>query len=195
MREVVAHFAAGRNRPGIPGRDAARRSGLARIAGGGPLGVSECEARRLLGLGVAALALALDQATKFWAIGLLDGPEHPSIALTPFLALTMSWNRGVAYTLLRSDSDLGRYALDRRGAGRGGFPGCLAVAGARSRPRPLALGLLIGGALGNAIDRLVHGAVADFLYFHTPVSLGPLSNYVFNIADAGDICRRDASPV
>ena len=68
-------------------------------------------ARRLLGLGAAALALALDQASKFWAIGLLDGPEHPSIALTPFLALTMSWNRGIAYTLLRSDSDLGRYGL------------------------------------------------------------------------------------
>ena len=57
------------------------------------------------------------------------------------------------------------------------------MAGAGSG-QALALGLLIGGALGNAIDRLVHGAVADFLYFHTPVSLGPLSNYVFNIADA-----------
>ncbi len=45
-------------------------------------------------------------------------------------------------------------------------------------------GLLIGGALGNASDRLTHGAVADFLYFHTPFSLGPLSNYVFNLADA-----------
>ena len=139
--------------------------------------------RRLLGLGVAALALALDQASKFWAIGLLDGPEHPSIALTPFLALTMSWNRGVAYTLLRSDSDLGRYALIVVSLGAAIF---LAVWlwRAQGLAKTLALGLLIGGALGNAIDRMVHGAVADFLYFHTPVSLGPLSNYVFNIADA-----------
>jgi signal peptidase II len=146
------------------------------------LGLSET-ARRLLGLGVAALALALDQASKFWAIGLLDGPEHPSIALTPFLALTMSWNRGVAYTMLRSDSDLGRYALIAVALGAVVF---LAVWlwRAQGLAKTLALGLLIGGALGNAIDRLVHGAVADFLYFHTPVSLGPLSNYVFNIADA-----------
>jgi len=144
--------------------------------------VSESK-RRLLGLGVAALALALDQASKFWAIGLLDGPEHPSIALTPFLALTMSWNRGVAYTLLRSDSDLGRYALIVVSLGAAIF---LAVWlwRAQGLAKTLALGLLIGGALGNAIDRMVHGAVADFLYFHTPVSLGPLSNYVFNIADA-----------
>jgi signal peptidase II len=146
------------------------------------VGVSEPK-RRLLGLGVAALALALDQASKFWAIGLLDGPEHPSIALTPFLALTMSWNRGVAYTMLRSDSDLGRYALTAVALGAVFF---LAVWlwRAQGLAKTLALGFLIGGALGNAIDRLVHGAVADFLYFHTPVSLGPLSNYVFNIADA-----------
>jgi len=132
-------------------------------------------ARRLLGLVVAALALALDQATKFWAIALLDGPEHPSIALTPFLALTMSWNRGVAYTLLRSDSDFGRYALIAVSLGAVIF---LAVWlwRAQGLAKSVALGLLIG--------RLVHGAVADFLYFHTPVSLGPLSNYVFNIADA-----------
>ena len=46
--------------------------------------------RRGLGFAAAALALALDQASKAWAIGLLGGPEHPVIALTPFLALTMS---------------------------------------------------------------------------------------------------------
>jgi signal peptidase II len=55
---------------------------------------------------------------------------------------------------------------------------------ARGLVAALGFGCLIGGALGNAADRLVHGAVADFLYFHTPVSLGPLSNYVFNLADA-----------
>ncbi len=140
-------------------------------------------ARRLLGLVAAALALALDQASKFWAIGLLDGPEHPSIALTPFLALTMSWNRGVAYTLLRSDSDLGRYGLIAVSLGAVIFLSVW-LWRAQGLAKSVALGLLIGGALGNAIDRLVHGAVADFLYFHTPVSLGPLSNYVFNIADA-----------
>ncbi len=140
-------------------------------------------ARRLAGLAAAALVLAADQASKFWAIGLLGGPDHPSYALTPFLALVMSWNRGIAYTLLRSDGDVGRFALV-----------AVALAGvgllsywlwrARSLVSALAFGFLIGGALGNASDRLTHGAVADFLYFHTPFPLGPLANYVFNLADA-----------
>ncbi len=140
--------------------------------------------RRWLGLAAAALLLALDQASKFWAIGLLEGPPPVSIALTPFLSLTMSWNRGIAYTMLRADDDLGRYALVAVA-----FGATLAMAfwlwRARSLAGALGFGLLIGGALGNAVDRIVHGAVADFLYFHTPFSLGPLSNYIFNLADAG----------
>jgi signal peptidase II len=150
---------------------------LVRVSGANQTG------RRLFGFGVAALTLALDQASKVWAIGLLDGPEHPTLALTPFLALTMSWNRGIAYTMLPANSDFGRYALVAVALGAAIF---LAVWLWRAAGflTTAALGLLIGGALGNALDRLVHGAVADFLYFHTPVSLGPLSNYVFNGADA-----------
>ena len=140
--------------------------------------------RRLLGCAAAVTVLALDQTSKAWAIGLLDGPAHPVIALTPFLALTMSWNCGVAYTMLRSDGDLGRYALAALALVAVCFLGVWLWRG-RGLARTLGLGCLIGGALGNASDRLVHGAVADFLYFHTPISLGPLSNYVFNGADAG----------
>jgi signal peptidase II len=139
--------------------------------------------RRLAGFAVAVFVFAADQASKLWAIGLLGGPDHPSYALTPFLALVMSWNRGIAYTMLRSDGDLGRFAL---------VGVALAAVGllahwlwrARGLIPAIAFGLLIGGALGNASDRLTHGAVADFLYFHTRLSLGPLSNYVFNLADA-----------
>jgi signal peptidase II len=47
----------------------------------------------------------------------------------------------------------------------------------------IGLGLIIGAALANALDRVMYGAVADFYHFHTPFSLGPLSNYVFNLAD------------
>ncbi len=140
--------------------------------------------RRLVGLGAAALVLALDQASKIWAIGLLGGPEHPVIALTPFLALTLSWNRGIAYTMLRSDGDLGRYALVGVALVAVVFLGVW-LWRARGFAAAAGFGCLIGGALGNALDRLVHGAVADFLYFHTAFSLGPLSNYVFNLADAG----------
>jgi signal peptidase II len=139
--------------------------------------------RRVAGLAAAAFVFAADQASKYFAIGLLDGPNHPTYALTPFLALVMTWNRGIAYTMLRSDGDVGRFAL---------VGVAFAVAGllaywlwrARSLISTLAFGLLIGGALGNASDRITHGAVADFLYFHTTFSLGPLSNYVFNLADA-----------
>ncbi len=139
--------------------------------------------RRLAGFAAAGLVFAADQASKFLAIGLLGGPDHLSYALTPFLALVMSWNRGIAYTMLRSDGDVGRFAL----------VGVAVVAvgllahwlwRARNLVSALAFGFLIGGALGNASDRVTHGAVADFLYFHTPFSLGPLSNYVFNLADA-----------
>jgi signal peptidase II len=56
---------------------------------------------------------------------------------------------------------------------------------ARQRWPALALGLIIGGALGNMTDRLVRGAVADFFYLHTDWPVGPLANYVFNVADVG----------
>ncbi len=148
------------------------------------MNLSPMARRRLVGAAAALFVLALDQASKFYAIGLLDGPAHPAIVLTPFLSLTMSWNRGIAYTMLRADSDLGRYAL----VGVALVAVCFLSVWlwrARGLAKTAGLGCLIGGALGNAIDRLVHGAVADFLYFHTPFSLGPLSNYVFNLADAG----------
>jgi signal peptidase II len=139
--------------------------------------------RRLIGFSVAAAVFLVDQASKAVAIGLLGGPDHPTYTLTPFLALVMSWNRGIAYTLLRSDGDFGRFALAGLAVAASGLMGYW-LWRARGLASALAFGCLIGGALGNAADRLVHGAVADFLYFHTPVSLGPLSNYVFNFADA-----------
>jgi signal peptidase II len=138
--------------------------------------------RRLAGFALATAVFVADQGSKLWAIGLFDRPESRRIDLTPFLALTLSWNRGIAYTMLNSDSDFGRYAL----------AGLALVAAlglgwllwrAKTSMSTLAFGCLIGGALGNALDRLTHGAVADFLYFHTPFWAGPLANYVFNLAD------------
>ncbi|PPQ30533.1 signal peptidase II [Rhodoblastus sphagnicola] len=131
---------------------------------------------------MAAAVFAADQASKLWAIGLLDSPDAPRIKLTPFLDLTMSWNRGVAYTLLRSDSDFGRYALAGLSIAASLFIGFL-LWRTKTTVSAAAFGCLIGGALGNALDRLTHGAVADFLYFHTPFWAGPLANYVFNVAD------------
>jgi len=139
--------------------------------------------RRIAGFVLAATVFAADQASKIWAIDLLDKPDAPRFDLTPFLALTMSWNRGVAYTMLHSDGDFGRYALAGLAAAASVFLGFL-LWRAKTNAAAAAFGCLIGGALGNALDRLIHGAVADFLYFHTPFWAGPLANYVFNFADA-----------
>jgi signal peptidase II len=138
--------------------------------------------RRLAGFALAATVFVADQGSKLWAIGLLDRPEPGRIDLTPFLALAMSWNRGIAYTMLNSDSDFGRYALAGLALAASLALGWL-LWRAKTRISTLAFGCLIGGALGNALDRLTHGAVADFLYFHTPFWVGPLANYVFNLAD------------
>ena len=137
---------------------------------------------RALGLTALALALALDQGSKYWALHIFELGGRDPIALTPFLDLVLAWNPGVSYSLFRAGGPLGRYALVGVAA-----LGVLFLSvwlwRAPERLTALALGLVIGGALGNAIDRLNYGAVADFLHFHTPFPAGPFANYVFNVAD------------
>jgi len=140
-------------------------------------------APRRLAFAAALAALAADQTHKFWMLDVFDIASRQPIYLTPFLDLVLSWNHGVSYSLLSSRDDFARLAL-------------LALqltivlglcAWLWRTPRRLTafgLGLIIGGALGNAADRLLRGAVADFFYFHTSLPVGPLANYVFNVADA-----------
>ncbi|MGY2050134.1 signal peptidase II [Methylobacterium sp. JK268] len=133
-----------------------------------------------LGLAVAAATLVLDQATK---LGLLFGTDLPltqPIVLAPFAQLVVVWNHGVSYGLLQQHTELGRWLLVAVSV--------LAAAAltawmARTRTRLLAasLGLIVGGAIGNAIDRVAYGAVFDFVHLHA----GIWSWYVFNVADAG----------
>ncbi|MEQ9331736.1 signal peptidase II [Thalassobaculum sp.] len=131
-----------------------------------------------LGLALAALTVALDRVTKVWALdALFDPPAR--ITVLEVLNLVPVWNRGVSFGLLSSDSPWGPWLL-------GGF--ALAVAGAlviwllRADNRILGsgLGLVIGGAVGNAIDRALYGAVVDFVDAHW----GDLHWPAFNIADA-----------
>ena len=132
-----------------------------------------------LGLAVAALVFALDRANKLWLIEGLDIAGSGPLEVTPFLDLVMVWNPGISYGLLQRGDDLWRYALI-------GF--ALAVSAvlvlwlARVRGRAVAIGigLVLGGALSNPVDRLVYGAVADFYRLH---AFGH-SWYVFNLADA-----------
>ncbi len=139
---------------------------------------------RTLGLLAALFVLILDQGHKAWMLSIFDIVARAPITVTPFLDLTISWNYGVSYSLFATHAVTARLAL-------------ICVQGlivfgllywlwrATSRPFALGLGLIIGGALGNMTDRLFRGAVADFFYFHTSLPVGPLANYVFNVADVG----------
>jgi signal peptidase II len=137
---------------------------------------------RLIGLAVALAAFALDQGHKFFMLHVLDIGARPPIRVTSFLDVTLSWNFGISYSLFAAHD----------GAARAGLLALqLAIVAGLSvwlwrAPRRLvatALGLVIGGALGNVADRLCRGAVADFFYLHTSLPVGPLANYVFNVAD------------
>ncbi len=105
------------------------------------------------------------------------------MTLTPFLDLVLAWNTGISYGLFPQDGPLGRWALlalkaDRRRSCCGsGSPG------RSTRLTALALGLIIGGAIGNAIDRFAYGAVADFVLFHITTASFSFNWYVFNLAD------------
>lgn len=128
-----------------------------------------------LGFALAALAFGLDQTLKYWLLNIVNMPERRQIVITPFFDLVMAWNHGVSYGLLtthRQDLLIVASLL---------ISAVLWIWLCRT-PRPLtaaALGLVIGGALANAADRVVHGAVADFFLLHW----GNLNWYVFNPAD------------
>jgi len=135
------------------------------------------------GLAVAAACAAVDQALKLWLIFVFDLRARGIVTLTPFVDLVLTWNRGISYGLFQQDGPLGRWVLLALTA--------LAVAlltiwlaRTTSRLTALALGLIIGGAIGNAIDRLAYGAVADFVLLHVTTGTISFKWYVFNLADA-----------
>ena len=131
------------------------------------------------GLTVAALALLVDQGHKWWMIKGLGLPEGQRFRMTPFLDIIYVRNTGISYGWLSQSSQAGQWAL-------AGFAAAAAVAltvwlarGVTNRVLAASVGLIIGGAIGNAIDRIVLGGVADFFSLH---ALGYYW-YVFNIAD------------
>jgi signal peptidase II len=133
---------------------------------------------RGLGLLVAALTLAVDQANKLWLIFTYGIEQRQPVHLTPFFDIVFAKNPGISYSLLSANSAAGRWALLAMTLVA---TACLAFWLYRSRTRitAFALGLIIGGALGNAYDRFAYGFVADFYHLH----LGGFSWYVFNLAD------------
>lgn len=140
-----------------------------------------------LGLGIAALVLLLDQISKLWLLhyfyGKVIGIELLFVnprPVTSFFDLTVVWNYGISYGLFQQHSDLGRWVLTAFKIGAAIFL-TFWLRKSASRAEAAGIGMIIGGAIGNAIDRILHGAVFDFAHFH----IGNFSWYVFNIADAG----------
>ncbi|WP_342359202.1 signal peptidase II [Terrarubrum flagellatum] len=132
-----------------------------------------------LGVFIAVSTLVLDQATKLWGLFIRRIAETGSVKLAPFLELIEVWNRGISYGLFQQHTEWGRWLLIAVSIIAAiGFS--LWLRRTRDGVLAIALGLLIGGAVGNLIDRLAYGAVFDFIHLHW----GDLSWYVFNIADA-----------
>jgi len=131
-----------------------------------------------LGLGVAAVTLILDQAHKAWMLYVYNIGAKGTVRVTPFLDLVLVWNQGVSYGMLQQRTELGRFLLILFA-----FAAAIALAvwlaRINSRLTAICIGLIIGGAIGNAIDRILYGAVADFFSFH---AFG-YEWYIFNIAD------------
>ena len=132
---------------------------------------------------IAALAvLVLDQASKLWLLFVFDIARRGAVQVTPFFDLVLAWNVGISFGWFQSDSPLTQIALM---AIKAVAVIVLAIWMARSRTllATIALGLIIGGAIGNAIDRFAYGAVVDFALFHVQIGGKTFSWYVFNLAD------------
>ena len=139
--------------------------------------------RRLRAGVIAAIAvLVADQASKLWLLFSFDIARRGAVKVTPFFDLVLALNTGISYGWFQTDSPTGHVLLL-------GFKVVAVVvlgfwmARAQTRLATIALGLIIGGAIGNAIDRLTYGAVVDFAHFHARFGEKDFSWYVFNLAD------------
>lgn len=117
-----------------------------------------------LGFIVAVAALLVDQVSKWWIREVLMDPPQ-NIPVTSFFDLVSAWNRGIAFSLFRSDSPVAPWLF-------AGFAVAIVIglgvwlSRLTMRWPAIALGLIIGGALGNVLDRLRFAGVFDFLWFH-----------------------------
>lgn len=130
------------------------------------------------GLATAAVACILDQALKVWLLRVFDLGSRGRISVAPFTDLVLTWNTGISYGWFQQEGPFGQWALLALKAVAVALL-WIWLARAGSRLSALALGLIIGGAIGNAIDRLAYGAVADFVLLHG----WGFYWYVFNLAD------------
>ena len=134
---------------------------------------------KALGYGLAGLVFLLDQLSKYWIVTIVRLPERGFIDVLPMFRLTFVGNIGVSMGLLQANSDLARWGLV-------GVTALIAatvavwIAREQQRGDVLALGLVLGGALGNIVDRVRFGYVVDFLHLFWR----DYNFWVFNVADA-----------
>ncbi len=131
----------------------------------------------LYGLGIAAAVIVLDQLSKWLIMGLMRPPRV--IEITPFFNLVVGWNRGVSFGLFNNDSPLNAWILIVLALA---IVVVLMIWLSKTDRWPVAVGLalVVGGAIGNVIDRLRFGAVFDFLDLHAFGFHWP----AFNVADS-----------
>jgi signal peptidase II len=153
-------------------------------------GVEKTEAKRTnnsllwgrwsaLGLAVALATVAIDQAHKWWMLGPYDIANKGRVPITSFFDLVFVKNTGISYSLFDQDSQAGQNMLAAFAVIASLAMWIWLARSGTGRLLAWSLGLIIGGALGNGIDRLLIGGVADFFSAH---AFGYYW-YVFNIAD------------
>ena len=134
------------------------------------------------GIIAAVAALVLDQTSKLWLLFVFDIAHRGAMRVTPFFDLVLAWNVGISFGWFQTDDQLAQIALM---VIKAVAVIVLGVWMARSRTwlATMALGLIIGGAVGNGIDRFAYGAVVDFALFHLQIGGNTFNWYVFNLAD------------
>lgn len=134
------------------------------------------------GILAAMVTLVADQALKLWLLNGFDLARRGVVKVMPFFDLVLAWNIGISFGWLQNDGRAAQLALM---AVKVVAVIALAIWMARSQTRlaTVALGLIIGGAIGNGIDGLAYGAVVDFALFHIEIAGNTYNWYVFNLAD------------
>jgi signal peptidase II len=145
---------------------------------------------------IPAVIIAADQATKYWATKAFDLPfnicqQNPKIGfegyfkdMTPVVDLAMTCNEGVSFGMLSGDSDIKRWLLTIFALVMVGVL-FYVLTTTKDKLSRLGIALIIGGAIGNGIDRMFFGAVTDFISVH---DLIPFFGWIFNIADSAITC-------
>ncbi len=134
------------------------------------------------GLTIALITCLVDQASKFWLLNDFDLASRGSVAVAPFFDFVLTWNTGISYGLFPQQGTIGAWVLLAFKAAAVIFL-WVWLTRALSRLTAVALALIIGGAFGNAIDRLHWPGVMDFVLFHIETAGFGFRWYVFNLAD------------